>query len=62
MFPVIVPPKKKKKANKKRLSALEEKSNWVEQIVHTLREKHGNQFNTIQYRLWAEMVDIVTHR
>ena len=28
----------------------------------TLREKHGDHYTTIQYRLWAEMVDIGTHR
>ena len=57
-----LPPKKKRKADKKKLSALEEKANQVEQIIHTLREKHGNQLNTIQYCLWVEMVDIGTHR
>ena len=56
MFQVIVT------MSTKKLSALEEKANRVAQIVHTLWEKHGTLFNSIQYRLWAEMVDIGTHR
>lgn len=54
--------KKKRRRKKRKLSALDEKNNRVEDIVGTLREKHGAHYTTIQYRLWAEMVDIGTHR
>ena len=37
-------------------------NNRVEDIVCTLREKHGHHYTTIQYHLWTEMVDIGTHR
>ena len=42
--------------------SLGRKNNRVEDIVCTLREKHGDHYTTIQYCLWAEMVDIGTHR
>ena len=54
--------KKRKRSKKKKLSALDKKTNRVEDIVCTLREKHGDHYTTIQYRLWVEMVDIGTHR
>lgn len=40
----------------------EEKASRVEDIVGTLRARYGNCYTTIQYRLWAEMVDIEMHR
>ena len=52
-------PKPKKKG---RVSALDEKNERVEKIVTELRAKHGNQYTSIQYRLWAEMVDVGTHK
>ena len=54
--------KKRKQSKKRKLSALEEKTNRIEDIVCTLREKHGDHYTTIQYHLWAEMVDTGTHR
>ena len=27
-----------------------------------LRAKHGDHFNNIQYRLWAEMIDVGTYK
>lgn len=58
------PPKKKGRLQRKKrkLSAFEEKASRVEDIVGTLRARHGDRYTTIQYRLWAEMVDIGTHR
>ena len=55
-------PPKKKRRRKRKLSALDEKNNRVEDIVSTLRGKHSDQYTTIQYRLWAEMIDVGTHR
>ncbi len=52
----------KKPRKKKKVSALEEKNERVEEIVANLRQKHGTQFTSIQYRLWAEMVDVGTHK
>ena len=57
-----LPPKKRQKGTKKKLSALEEKSNRVERQIYTLKKRHGDEYNSIQYRLWAEMLDIGTHR
>ncbi len=56
------PAKKNRRRKKRKLSALDEKNNRVEDIVSTLWEKHGSSCTTIQYRLWSEMVDIGTHR
>ena len=47
---------------KRKLSAPEEKSERVEKISASLRSKHADRFTTIQLRLWAEMVDVGTHR
>jgi len=57
-----LPPKKRCKGTKKKLFSLEKKSNRVEGLIHTLKEKHGDEYTTIQYRLWAEMIDVGTHR
>ena len=45
-----------------RLSALDEKNRRVEKFSSSLQEKHGDKFTKIQYRLWAEMVDVGTHK
>ena len=55
-------PLKKKRRRKRKLSALGETNNRVEDVVSTLRGKHSDQYTTIQYRLWAEMIDVGTHR
>ena len=34
----------------------------VEKLSSSLQEKHGDKFIKIQYRLWAEMVDVGTHK
>ena len=49
---------KKRGSKRRKVSLLEEKNNRFEKLVSTLREK----FSTIQYRLWAEMIDVGTHR
>ena len=54
--------KKRKRSKKRKLSALDEKKKKELKTFCTLREKHGDHYTTIQYRLWAEMVDIGTHR
>ena len=33
----------------------------VDDKISCLREKHGQQYTGIQYRLWAEMLDVGTH-
>ena len=50
--------KKPRQKKGKRASALDK----VDEIVTNLRQKHGSQYTTIQYRLWAEMVDVCTHK
>ena len=54
--------KPKKKKRKKKVSVLDAKNNRVEEVVTNLRQKHGTQYTTIQYRLWAEMLDVGTHK
>ncbi len=54
--------RKPKRKKRKRVSALDEKNKRVEEIVTNLRQKHGTQYTTIQYRLWGEMVDVGTHK
>lgn len=54
------PSKRHKKRRK--ASVLEEKNERIEDIVQSLRKKHDGRYTSIQYRLWAEMIDIGTHR
>lgn len=51
-----------KKQRKKRKKASEEKNEQIEDIVKGLRQKHDDHYIPIQYRLWAKMVEIETHR
>ena len=43
------------------MSAFEEKTNRVEELVPKLRQKYGSQYNTIQYRIWAEVANVGSH-
>jgi uncharacterized radical SAM superfamily Fe-S cluster-containing enzyme len=47
---------------RKKVSALEEKNERIEEMVRNLRKKHDDRHTSIQYRLWSEMIDIGTHR
>ena len=53
---------RKPKRKKKKVSALEEKNERVEGFMAELREKHGIRFTSIQYRIWAEMLDVKSHK
>ena len=53
--------KKRRKKKKRKKSAFEEKTNRVEELVTKLRQKHGSRYNTIQYRIWAEVTDVGSH-
>ena len=50
-----------KQRKKQKRCALDEKNRRVEKLASSLREKHGDTFTKIQYRSWAEMVDVGTH-
>ena len=50
------------KHKRRKLTAFEEKNKRVDKIVASLCEKHSERFTTIQYRLWAEMLDVGSHR
>ena len=52
----------KRRKKRKKVSALEEKNERIEEVVRSLRKKHNDQYTSIQYRLWSEMIDIGTHR
>ena len=53
--------RKRRKKKKRKRSAFEEKVNRVEELVTKLRQKHGSRYNTIQYRIWAEVADVGSH-
>ena len=53
------PPSKK---SKKKPSALESKTLRVDALANELKEKHGNKFNKIQYKLWTEALDVGRHK
>jgi len=59
---VVTVMKPKNKKRRKRVSVLDAKNNRVEEVVTNLRQKHGTRYTTVQYRLWAEMVDVGTHK
>jgi len=46
---------------KKNRSALDEKAERVQSLADKLQAKHGDTFNKIQYRLWAEALDVKKH-
>lgn len=50
------------KIKNKRSSFFDEKSRRIDKMVTALKTKHGDRFTTIQYRLWAETLDVGTHR
>lgn len=54
--------KPKRKRRRKSTISWKEKNDNVEELVTELRQKHGDRFTTIQYRLWAEMVDVGTYK
>ena len=47
---------------KKKMSALEEKNERIEDFIRKLHDKHKDKFSKIQHRLWAEMLDVGTHK
>ena len=47
---------------KKKTSAIEEKNQRVQELIRSIQDKHGDKFTKIQYRLWAEMIDVGTHK
>ena len=50
------------KRKRSKLTAFEEKNKQVDKLVASLCEKHNERFTCIQYRLWAEMLDVGSHR
>ena len=46
---------------KKRISALDEKAERIQSLADKLQVKHGDTFNRIQYKLWAEALDVKKH-
>ena len=54
--------KKKRKKKKQKLSAMEERNGRIENNISSLREKHGDKFTMIQYRMWSELIDNGKHR
>ena len=50
------------KKPKKTASALESKTLRVDALANELKEKHGNKFNKIQCKLWAEALDVGRHK
>ena len=54
----IQPPPQKQKPKR---SALDEKAERVQKLADELRAKHGDTYNRIQYKLWAEAMDVNKH-
>jgi hypothetical protein len=48
-------------SKKKKKTALEIKNERVEEIIKKLIGTHKDKYTKIQYRLWAEMLDVGTH-
>lgn len=49
------------KKSKKKKSRYTEKLERVDETINTLKSKHGVVFTNIQYRVWAEAIDIGNH-
>ena len=58
--PIEKPTRKKRK--KCKVSYLKEKNDRVDGLVSDLRQKHGDSYNTVQYRMWAEMLDVGSYK
>ena len=52
------PRKKKKVAKTAALSARDQKAEHIHKLADKLRDKHGDTYNRIQYKLWAEALDV----
>ena len=46
---------------KKKISALDEKADQVQNLADKLQAKHGDTFSRIQYKLWAVALDVKKH-
>ena len=57
----LEPPKKKQKQDLPKVSALVSKTQRIESIANKLSEIHGDAYNRIQYKLWAEAIDVKKH-
>ena len=43
------------RSKKPKISAFEERNNQVLKIANQLKEKHGDKYNMVQYKFWAEI-------
>ena len=50
-----------KSKSKKKRTRYEEKAERIEDTVDQLKEKHGNQYTLVQYRIWAETMESGQH-
>ena len=53
-----LPPRKQKQ----KPSAMDEKAERVQKLADKLQAKHGDTYNKIQYKLWAEAMDVNKHK
>ena len=53
-----LPPRKQKLKR----SAMDEKAERVQKLADKLQAKHGDTYNKIQYKLWAEAMDVNKHK
>ena len=53
-----LPPRKQKPKR----SAMDEKAERVQKLADKLQAKHGDTYNKIQYKLWAEAMDVNKHK
>ena len=57
----LEPPKKKQKQDLPKVSALVSKAQRINSIANELSKIHGDAYNKIQYKLWAEAIDVKKH-
>ena len=53
---------KRKRKKKERVSRLKEKYEKIEEYITELRQKHGDKYYSLQYRMWGEMLDVGTYK
>ena len=51
----------KSKSKRRRADPNQSKDTRIAAIIRRLKEAHGHSYTSLQYRLWAEMLDIETH-
>ena len=57
-----IPTKSAIKTKKPKVSALEERKTKILAVANQLKEKHGDKYNMVQYKFWAETLENERHK